>query len=321
METRANYVLIGLFTLAVIAGAFGFVFWFQHTGGAGERAQYRVLFDGTVSGLRVGSPVLFNGIRVGEVSALSLNPQAPRQVLTTVSIDPKTPVRADTKVSLEFQGLTGIASLSLTGGGLESPKLKQTGRIPPTLVAEPGANQDVTQTAREVLLRADAVLKANEAALHNSLENVDTFTKALARNSDRLDQIMAGIQNLTGEADKPGELAQSARSLREAADAFRKTVGSFQDLAEKFDQRTADVPETVKSFRRLADNLDKRTAEITASISNLTGPGGRKLEALVSDARQTLTQIDRTVRNFDRNPQRLIFGGSASPVPEYNGRR
>ena len=149
METRANYVLIGLFTLAMIAAAFGFVYWFQHTGGTGERVTYRVLFDGPVSGLRTGSPVLFNGIRVGEVTGLILNPQAPRQVVVTLSVDPKAPVRADTKVSLDYQGLTGIASLSLTGGMLDSPKLPQANRIPPTLIAEPGANQDVTQTARD----------------------------------------------------------------------------------------------------------------------------------------------------------------------------
>ena len=321
METRANYVLIGLFTLAMIAAAFGFVYWFQHTGGTGERVTYRVLFDGPVSGLRTGSPVLFNGIRVGEVTGLILNPQAPRQVVVTLSVDPKAPVRADTKVSLDYQGLTGIASLSLTGGMLDSPKLPQANRIPPTLIAEPGANQDVTQTAREVLRRTDTILQENEVALRNSLKNIDTFTATLSHNSDRLDRIMAGIEGLTGGPDKPGELAESAKSLREASDAFRKTVVSFQDLAEKFDKRTAEVPELVNSFRKLADNLDKRTAEITASINNLTGPGGRKLDALVSDARQTLVQIDRTVRNFDRNPQRVIFGGSASPVPEYNGRR
>jgi phospholipid/cholesterol/gamma-HCH transport system substrate-binding protein len=68
METRANYVLIGLFTLAVIAGAFGFVYWFNTIGGAGERATYRIVFDGSVSGLRTGASVLFNGIRVGEVT-------------------------------------------------------------------------------------------------------------------------------------------------------------------------------------------------------------------------------------------------------------
>ena len=77
METKANYTLIGLFTLAVIVGAFGFVYWFQSIGGGGARSYYRVVFDGSVSGLTTGVPVLFNGIRVGEVTGLALDPQHP----------------------------------------------------------------------------------------------------------------------------------------------------------------------------------------------------------------------------------------------------
>src|SRR5450755_1133233 len=115
METKANYTLIGLFTLAVVVGLFAFVYWFQNIGGTGERAFYRVQFDGSVSGLRTGASVLFNGIKVGEVTDLKLNPQDPRQVAALIAVDKNAPVRTDTKVGLDFQGLTGIASISLKG--------------------------------------------------------------------------------------------------------------------------------------------------------------------------------------------------------------
>src|SRR5690348_17563274 len=123
METKANYFLIGLFTLGVIAGVFGFIYWFQNTGGTGERAYYQVVFDGSVSGLRTGGSVLFNGIRVGEVTGLRLNPDMPQQVSATLSIDKSVAVRSDTVVGLEFQGLTGIASVSLKGGSTAAPVL------------------------------------------------------------------------------------------------------------------------------------------------------------------------------------------------------
>src|SRR3954447_21459486 len=137
METRANYVVIGLFTLAVIAGAFGFVYWFSRAGDGGERATYRVVFDGAVSGLRTGGWVLFNGIKVGEVSDLRLNPQNPRQVVATVNVDRAVPVRADTRVGLDFQGLTGIASISVKGGAADAPALTADNGAVPTLTAEP----------------------------------------------------------------------------------------------------------------------------------------------------------------------------------------
>src|SRR5215204_3496839 len=131
METRANYVVIGLFTLAVIAGGFGFVYWFSRAGDGGERATYRVVFDGAVSGLRTGGWVLFNGIKVGEVTDLKLNPQDPRQAIATIGIDKSIPIRADTRANLEYQGLTGIASVALKGGQADAPLLPtRVGEVP-----------------------------------------------------------------------------------------------------------------------------------------------------------------------------------------------
>src|SRR5215210_4905705 len=109
METRANYLLIGVFTLAVLVAGFGFVYWFSRTGVEGEKMAYRVVFDGSISGLRTGGSVLFNGIKVGEVSDLKLNPRDPRQAVASIGIDRNIPVRSDTRASLEYQGLTGIA--------------------------------------------------------------------------------------------------------------------------------------------------------------------------------------------------------------------
>jgi phospholipid/cholesterol/gamma-HCH transport system substrate-binding protein len=252
METRANYVLIGFFTLAVVVGVFGFVYWFQNIGGSGERTFFRIQFDGSVSGLRTGGSVLFNGIRVGEVTDLKLDPQRPQQVIATISIDKSVAVRTDTQIGLEFQGLTGIAALSLKGGSPSSPPLVGDKLNPPLLTAPPGATQDVTQAARDVLRRLDEFIAENQKSFHSALENIDKFTGALARNSDRIDKITEGLQNLTGGIDgKSGEINDAARSLRRMTDTGTKT----------------------------------------------------------------LTTIDKAVKNLDRNPSRLIWGGPP-PAPE-----
>src|SRR5580704_9103348 len=161
METKANYVITGAFTLAVIVGVFGFVFWFQqHTGGS-ARASYRVVFEGSVAGLQTGAAVDFNGIRVGEVSALSLDTHDPRKVVAVISIDPTVPMRADTRVGLAFQGLTGLAEVSLKGGAADAAPLLAENGQPPTLVAPADATADVTQQARDVLSRIDGLVGAN----------------------------------------------------------------------------------------------------------------------------------------------------------------
>jgi phospholipid/cholesterol/gamma-HCH transport system substrate-binding protein len=255
METRANYVLIGAFTLAVIAGAFGFVYWFHHVGGTGARAAYRVVFQGPISGLRTGAAVVFNGIRVGEVTELGIDPGNPKQAVAVMSIDAATPVRADTRVALDFQGLTGIAALALRGGSASAPALAAKDGQLPVLTADLGTTQDVMAAARDVLGRFDSIVAQNEESLQRSIRNIEIFTDTLARNSERLDRILAGVQGLVGDGAGNGDLSDAARAIKSAA-----------------------------------DNLDKRVDELAA------------------DGRRTLSTIDRTMRNFDRNPQRLLFG-------------
>jgi phospholipid/cholesterol/gamma-HCH transport system substrate-binding protein len=195
METRAPYALIGTFVLAVIAAAFGFVYWLNNAGGLGARTVYHVRFENSVSGLLTGAAVLFNGIRVGEVTELKLSSDDPRQVLATIAVSPATPIRADTQAGLEFQGLTGVPVITLQGGSAGAPA--QPGLV---LVADPSAGQSMTQAARQALQRVDAVLAENAAPLREAIESIKTFAAALARNADKADGIFAGLERMTGAA-------------------------------------------------------------------------------------------------------------------------
>ena len=279
METRANYVLIGLFTLAVILGGFGFVYWFNTIGAAGDRAPYRIVFEGSVSGLRTGASVLFNGIRVGEVTALKLDPAAPRAVVAMVAVEKSVAVRADTAVSLEYQGVTGTASIALRGGSQTSPPPPGS---PPTLTVDAAGAQDVTQAAREAMRRIDSLVADNESVLKTSLKNIEMFSQTLATNSQRIDHILAGAEGLLGGgANAPGDIAQAARAIK-----------------------------------TLAENLDARTADIATGLARFSTSGLREWERLALEGRRTLIEVEKTVKNIDRNPSRLLFGGSAVAVEE-----
>ena len=118
-------------------------------------------------GLLVGAAVLFNGIRVGEVTELGLAPDNPRRVNATISVASTTPVRSDTKVGLEFQGLTGVPVIALEGGTL----VANSGAVP-TLIAEPGAGQSMTQAARDALRKVDSVLSENSEPLKDTIANL-----------------------------------------------------------------------------------------------------------------------------------------------------
>ena len=281
METRANYILIGCFSLAVILGAFGFVYWFHHVGGTGDRMTYKVVFQGPIGGLRSGASVTFNGIRVGEVTELSLDPKDPKNSLATISIDASTPVRADTEVSLDSQGLTGIAVLALRGGSSSAGPLTTKIGDTPVLSAGSSASQDMMAAARDVARRIDAVLVENQQALRNSLKNIESFTDMLAKNSDSLSKSVRNIEAFTD-------------TLAKNSDKVDRIMASVDHLMA---EGKGDVPEAIRAYKTLAENLDK------------------KLDGLIADGRRTLNTVDRAVRNFDENPSRIIFGGGRPATP------
>ena len=198
MEVRARYVRMGAFTLAVLLLGFGFVYWLNNSAGFGNRVTYRVEFGGPVAGLLRGSAVLFNGIRVGEVTELALDPARPRQVIAKIVIDRDTPVRTDTDVSIDFQGLTGSPVVTLTRGRNTDVPVAPGGN-PPVLKARADAGQTMSQSARDVLHRLDGILAENAEPLRSMLASIDTFAGALARNSDKVDGIVAGLERMTGE--------------------------------------------------------------------------------------------------------------------------
>lgn len=222
METRAPYVLIGAFVLAAIVAIFGFVYWLNNTGGIGPRTTYHVQFQGPVPGLQVGAGVLFNGIRVGEVSGLALIPDNPRSVAATISVATNTPVRADTKVGLEFQGLTGVPVIALEGG----TTVARPGEMP-TLIAEPGAGQSMTQAARDALRRVDSVLEENSEPLKDTIANFKIFSDGLARNTGKLDSIVAGLEKMTGGGTPAQKVTYDLRAPQDLGPAKKTLAGTL----------------------------------------------------------------------------------------------
>jgi phospholipid/cholesterol/gamma-HCH transport system substrate-binding protein len=206
METRARYALIGLFMLAVIIAGFAFIYWLENKGGFGKQDIYQVRFQGSVSGLQIGSAVLFNGLRIGDVTKVSLSPERPQDVVATIAVVHNTPVRDDTEVTIETQGLTGGAAIALSGGTSSSPLPASENGAPPMLLAAPDAGQDWTQAARDAFQQMDQVLTENSESLNSAIKNIDTFAGALARNSDKVDGILAGIERLTGGGTAPADM-------------------------------------------------------------------------------------------------------------------
>ncbi len=198
METRARYVLIGAFTLAVIFAMFGFVYWVKSIGGLGQQAIYELRFNQPVSGLVPGASVLFNGVRVGAVTGISLDAADPKRVTMLIAVEPATPIRADTKIDITFQGLTGAPAVSLKGGSSTAPRLTAQNGQPPVLVAGDDVGKNLTDSARETLKSIDALIAENSKPLHTAITGFSTFADMLGKNSGKIEGLIGGLEKLTG---------------------------------------------------------------------------------------------------------------------------
>jgi phospholipid/cholesterol/gamma-HCH transport system substrate-binding protein len=212
----------------------------------------------------------FNGIRVGEVVSVKLD--NPRRVVALAMVENSAPIRKDTHVGLEFQGLTGVAAISLKGGAENAPPIPLGQDGIPVLTADPNRLQDVTEAIRGTLQNINKLVADNQEAVKNSLQNLQIFTASLARNSERLDNVMTRVDGVMGQADN-------------LMLGLNKLAGGKEG---------GELYQAVKSIRELAEDFDKRSG------------------ALMSDGRRTLGDISRAVNNFDRNPTRVIFGASSS---------
>jgi phospholipid/cholesterol/gamma-HCH transport system substrate-binding protein len=257
MERKANFVLIGLFTVAIVAGAFGFVFWIHHSAGKKQSVIYRVIFETPVSGLRRGASVLFNGIRVGEVTDLQLTPDKPSEVIATLQVNKATPIRSDTRVGLEFAGLTGVASVSLKGVSATTPLIEREEGEPPILKADLNASQDMMQAVHEALNNANAVIAENREMLHKAIEDLSVFTAALGRNSSSIDDVVNNTK-------------QATASMRDLADHLDKRTDEITTGVNKLmETATKQIAIVGGDAHRTILHVDKAVGDIDDAVTDL----------------------------------------------------
>ncbi len=285
METRANYVLIGAFTLAVIAGAFLFVLWLSGAARTPEHKTYRIVFTGSVSGLTRGSSVLFNGLNVGAVRSIDFLEKDPSRVAAIVDVAGRTPIKTDTKARLELQGLTGVAAIALTGGAETTPSL-EPGKdgAPPTIYAEPSQLQNLLETVQRLSVsaegligKANKLLDENSASITDTLANADTFSKALADNSSGVNAALKGVadlgRTLAPLTNKLQSLSDDVDNLVKAVDVdkVRGVVGNIDAFAATLARNQGSVDSLLTDTAALAKKLNQTAGQLDGALADFRG--------------------------------------------------
>lgn len=268
MKKRSGNVVIGTVTLAILATGFVGLLGVRKFHAVSQQTRLRVVFEGgSASGLRRGGSVNFDGVQVGEIVSLKLD--NPRKVIAEVRVDKNAPIRKDTVAGLEFQGLTGIAAISLIGGESAEPPPPTGKNGIPTLTADLSEIQSI----RDTLHNVDRILVDNQTTIKDGLLSFETYTASLASQGDAIDQALAkadaafaGFDSVIARIDNafPGftdgkaeELFERMRQIHEFARTFDKKSGVVMEEAR---QTLLDVSE---GANKISMKFDPRAAVST----------------------------------------------------------
>lgn len=304
METRANYVIVGIFTLAAILAAFGFVYWTAAIGDRGETTLLRVRIPGSASGLSRGSFVLFNGVKVGDVRRVYIDVDNPTVAIADAEVDRLTPITKSTQADIGLAGLTGQANIELKGADPREAKLFDEAEeqgITAEITANPSAVTNLLQTAQDIFTRADKVLSQLEGftsdvrgPLTQTVQNAQRFSDALAQNADGIDKFLTSVSALSvelqGVSGKLDGTLKAAEGLLNSVDKDR-----VKEIVANIDAFTTNLKESGEQFDGVIKSVDTAVISINDFAQKTQGTLAKVDGVLdgvnADDVRETLANI------------------------------
>ena len=317
METKANYVTVGIITLLLIAAAFGFVYWTARPNQYGDTAPLQILIPGSAAGLDRGSAVMFNGVRVGQVERVFIDPNQPGLAIAEAKVDRLTPLTKSTTANIVIAGLSFAANIDLKGGNTAEPNLLAQAAEQGTVAqisANPSSVTNLTDTAQQLMTRADKMLARLEEvveevreAVANTVKNAETFSKALADNAQGVDDFLESV----------GSLSESLKSVSGRLDTTLAAAEKILDAVE---------PEKVTSIVDNADGFMKRLNESTGDLDTIMADiskASASLADLGGKASQTFDKVDRIVAGVKPEDIEVMTGNfrkASEDISSLSGR-
>ena len=300
METRAHHVLIGLFTVLAISASLVFGLWLSRSSHTQAYHTYEIVFKESVTGLSEGAAVRYSGIKVGAVTRLLLDPHDPRRVIARVQINADAPVRTDTRAKLAMSGVTGIATIQLSGGAPNSPPLQAKPGQLPIIVAELSpltkllaSGEDIISSINQMVVSTNRLLSdENMQRVSRTLEHIDQATGAIA---DQREDIRRLLQQLAEASRSANTALQEAEKLMRQANGLMDTEGRA----------------SMASLARVTANLDQLLQNNHQSLeSGMQGLG--ELGPAIRELRQTLEAVRAITRRLNENPSGYLLGRDKS---------
>ena len=318
METKAHHALVGFFVVFILAAGSIFLLWLANVSIDQEFEEYDVVFDGPVRGLRVASEVRFNGIQVGEVTELGLNPDDPGEVIARVRLDAATPVKVDSVAQLEPQGLTGLSYIQLSSGSDDAALLEsRPGDRAPRIYAVTtqidqlvAGGETALESAQLAFSRATRLMSdENLESFTNILNNIEAITATLAEQDELVTELRAAIANLNQAGEDISAAAVGIEQFGRNAEIF---------LTDEVGPMVADV-----SAASIAVDLASRETydaliTLRPGLEEFADDGLSQLSAASRDLRSLIAALERIALELEQDPTGFISqpAGEEIEVPQ-----
>ena len=298
METRANYVLIGAFTLLTTVFLLLFALWASNFSSSRDWRAYTVVFTEPVTGLTEGSSVQYNGLAVGTVESLSLDEKDPRRVIARLKLKVSTPGKADTRAKLSQQGITGVPFIQLTGGSPTAPTLPQPADgSPPVIRTEPSALQNIADTANRLVARMDQLLsEENIQRISATLEHLEKTSSSLAARREDIGQLITNARDAT--AAMKATLATADGTLK----------GLDQNLVQRLPGLLDRIDAAIAKLDATAGNANALIAENRPGLQRFTNDGLGQLGPTLAELRALIRDLRAVSQRLEGNPARYLLG-------------
>lgn len=296
MEPRAHHVLIGVFTLVVAVAAVLFSLWLAKAGQDAETRDYDIVFLEGVRGLSRGSAVQYNGLRVGEVRSLRLDPHDLQRVRAQVSIQASIPIHEDTQARLALAGITGQSVIELSGGTPHSPLLEATGDGLPMIVASPSPLAQLMAGGEEMMTQISKLL-----------DNANTFLSS--ENSKSLSASLQKLETLMGQLSTAGEGVPSlVEELSQASQQATTLLASTQGLVDRQGTQAMNaIQKSMEDFSRATQSLNTLLEQNSAAIGR-GAQGLTEIEPALRELRQVLAGFRAITSRLEDNPAGYLLG-------------
>lgn len=318
METRANYLLVGSFVLIIFAGVILFVLWLAKFQFDQQFTRYDIEFEGSVSGLKVGSSVELNGIPVGEVIDIGINPGDVEKVTVTIEVPADTPIREDTIASMQLKGITGGITVQLGGGTQQSPPLRpQPGEDHAVIASKASALEQFLEGAPELmtslqtLVARAAILLGpeNQTAFAQTLANFATVSGALATRTGDVETLIADASaTMTNLREASAAMAGLATHAETALTRVGDAAATISENRGEIDGLIADLRTTSDAFTAMSSEVTALVEENRAPLREFTGEGLYELTNFMTEARALMDSLTRVSTQVERDPARFLFG-------------